>query len=145
MPLTPEDIRDKKFSTVRGFREGYSLREVDAFLDEVQQDLSNLLAELAGFRAKNAVEEENKASAVRMLELAQRTAEDHVAAAKAEAERVIHEAREKIAALHAEADVQRAAMERRVDDLKAFEKEYRSRLRSFIEAAVSDLDGRGQD
>ncbi len=33
MPLTPEDVRNKQFTTVR-LREGYDEDEVDAFLDE---------------------------------------------------------------------------------------------------------------
>ena len=35
MPLTPEDVRNKQFRTVR-LREGYDEDEVDAFLDEVE-------------------------------------------------------------------------------------------------------------
>src|SRR5437879_169748 len=41
MPLTPEDVRNKQFSTVR-LREGYDMDEVDAFLDEVEAELTRL-------------------------------------------------------------------------------------------------------
>src|SRR5204863_5913481 len=41
MPLTPEDVRNKQFSTVR-LREGYEMDEVDAFLDEVEAELTRL-------------------------------------------------------------------------------------------------------
>src|SRR3954452_10322605 len=44
MPLTPEDVQKKQFSTVR-FKEGYDEEEVDAFLDEVEAELRRLLAE----------------------------------------------------------------------------------------------------
>ena len=33
MPLSPEDVRNKQFTTVR-LREGYDEDEVDAFLDQ---------------------------------------------------------------------------------------------------------------
>ncbi|MBV9829979.1 MAG: DivIVA domain-containing protein, partial [Marmoricola sp.] len=35
MPLTPEDVSNKRFTPVR-LREGYDMGEVDAFLDEVE-------------------------------------------------------------------------------------------------------------
>ena len=41
MPLTPEDVQNKRFSTVR-FKEGYDEEEVDAFLDEVEAELRQL-------------------------------------------------------------------------------------------------------
>ena len=34
MPLTPEDVSNKRFTPVR-LREGYDMGEVDQFLDEV--------------------------------------------------------------------------------------------------------------
>jgi DivIVA domain-containing protein len=36
MALTPEDVRNKQFTTVR-FKEGYDLDEVDNFLDEIEE------------------------------------------------------------------------------------------------------------
>ncbi|MEO6605667.1 MAG: DivIVA domain-containing protein, partial [Aeromicrobium sp.] len=38
MPLTPEDVRNKRFTPVR-LREGYDMGEVDQFLDEVEAEL----------------------------------------------------------------------------------------------------------
>ena len=35
MPLTPEDVSNKRFTPVR-LREGYDMGEVDQFLDEVE-------------------------------------------------------------------------------------------------------------
>ena len=42
MPLTPEDVRNKQFSTVK-FKEGYNEDEVDEFLDQVEAELNRLL------------------------------------------------------------------------------------------------------
>ena len=41
MPLTPEDVDNTRFTTVR-LREGYDMQEVDLFLDEVQEELARL-------------------------------------------------------------------------------------------------------
>ena len=51
MPLTPEDVSNKRFTPVR-LREGYDMGEVDAFLDEVEAELERLLKENADLRSK---------------------------------------------------------------------------------------------
>src|SRR5690348_12831288 len=106
MPLTPEDVQKKQFTTVR-FKEGYDEEEVDAFLDEVEAELRRLLAEnqqlgRAGAPAPAAPvaapeapaaapapappAEDPTETALRTLLLAQRTADEAIAQAKAEAE-----------------------------------------------------------
>jgi DivIVA domain-containing protein len=42
MALTPQDVRDRRFTPVR-LREGYDMAEVDAFLDEVEAELQRLI------------------------------------------------------------------------------------------------------
>jgi DivIVA domain-containing protein len=51
MPLTPEDVSNKRFTPVR-LREGYDMGEVDAFLDEVEAELARLLKENDDLRSK---------------------------------------------------------------------------------------------
>ena len=51
MALSPDDVRNKQFSTVR-FKEGYKLDEVDAFLDEVEAELTRLNAQVAQLQAR---------------------------------------------------------------------------------------------
>lgn len=41
MPLTPQDVQEKQFATVR-LKEGYDMQEVDDFLDEVQAELERM-------------------------------------------------------------------------------------------------------
>ncbi len=53
MPLTPEDVRNKRFTPVR-LREGYDMGEVDQFLDEVVAELERLTVENDELRAKVA-------------------------------------------------------------------------------------------
>src|SRR5881397_2707292 len=51
MPLTPEDVSNKRFTPVR-LREGYDTGEVDQFLDEVEAELARLTKENDDLRAK---------------------------------------------------------------------------------------------
>lgn len=51
MPLTPEDVSNKRFTPVR-LREGYDMGEVDQFLDEVEAELERLNQENDDLRAK---------------------------------------------------------------------------------------------
>ncbi len=51
MPLTPEDVRNKRFTPVR-LREGYDMGEVDQFLDEVEAELERLTGENTDLRGK---------------------------------------------------------------------------------------------
>jgi DivIVA domain-containing protein len=51
MPLTPEDVSNKRFTPVR-LREGYDMGEVDQFLDEVESELARLTKENDDLRSK---------------------------------------------------------------------------------------------
>ena len=53
MPLTPEDVSNKRFTPVR-LREGYDMGEVDQFLDEVESELDRLNKENDDLRNKLA-------------------------------------------------------------------------------------------
>jgi DivIVA domain-containing protein len=104
--------------------------------------------------------------ALRVLMMAQRTADDHVNDARREAdkllsdartkaEEVTREARAKADALerdarqrHQEAiaglDTKRTALQKHIEELKQFEREYRTRLKAYLESQLRDLDGRAQ-
>ena len=51
MPLTPQDVSNKRFTPVR-LREGYDMGEVDQFLDEVEAELARLLKENEELRSR---------------------------------------------------------------------------------------------
>src|SRR5689334_19296683 len=111
VPLTPADVANKQFKIT--FR-GYSLDEVDAFLDEVEGELGRLLRENSeissgrpaapAFQAPPAAPVavpppaapiapgEGQEAALRTLLLAQRTADEVVAEARAEAGKIVAEA-----------------------------------------------------
>lgn len=192
MPLTPTDVANKQFRIA--FR-GYSLDEVDAFLDEVETELTRLLRENADARnrapsapapaatAAPAAEAaapvaplagmEGQEAALRTLLLAQRTADEAIAEARAEADEIVSSARTEadraLSSARAEADrtlssanerasrldeevaakiqaatgdleARRRALEVRIEELRAFEREYRTRLKAYLETQLRELD-----
>ncbi|HEX2176770.1 MAG TPA: DivIVA domain-containing protein [Nocardioidaceae bacterium] len=228
MPLTPEDVRSKRFTPVR-LREGYDMGEVDQFLDEVEAELERLTQENNDLRAKveaahnggapvaapkpaettaptaptpppapptppapttseaqaaateagatrtpGTVAEASSAAA-RLLEIATRNADELVNEAKDQADRIVGEARTKAERLESEAkskaerveadartraekldhetaerrnqlfgglERERDKLAQDVEELRAFEREYRSRLRSYFEGQLAVLDGK---
>jgi DivIVA domain-containing protein len=62
MPLTPEDVSNKRFTPVR-LREGYDMGEVDQFLDEVESELARLIKENDDLREKLGVGQDSPAGA----------------------------------------------------------------------------------
>ena len=217
MPLTPTDVANKQFKIA--FR-GYSLDEVDAFLDEVETELSRLLRENAagqdpsasGFVPSGAPVGQSAAArprvpalsgmegqeaALRTLLLAQRTADEAIAEARAEAEQIVSAARAeadttlgkarseadttlgkarseaettlgkarteaqstlgtaqrkaasvdedvaaRIQAATGDLDQRRRDLEVRIEELRSFEREYRTRLKAYLETQLRDLDSR---
>jgi DivIVA domain-containing protein len=62
MPLTPEDVSNKRFTPVR-LREGYDMGEVDQFLDEVEAELARLTRENEDLRSKLSAAQQGGGSA----------------------------------------------------------------------------------
>ena len=92
-------------------------------------------------------------ASVRILELAQRTADEHLATARMEAEQLriktqnetdnmINEAKTTVANLTREFEGQRVGLERKIEELRAYEREYRSRLRSYLEGQLRELENK---
>ncbi|HVM26906.1 MAG TPA: DivIVA domain-containing protein [Mycobacteriales bacterium] len=136
MPLTPTDVANKQFTLSR-LRPGYLVDEVDAFLDEVESELARLFRENNELRnraapappsAPSAAPEpaappepqqaaapaaplgpmEGQEAALRTLLLAQRTADEAVAEARAEAAQMVQaaqsEAEQLLSSARAEAE-----------------------------------------
>ena len=142
MPLSAQDVHDKQFKLVRQST-GYDIEEVDAFLDEVEAELTRLAAELAAARAGRPATAggglDAGASAARILELAQRTADEVVAEARRTAELLVGEAEQRSRSAVAALEVQRADLEARVDSLRERESGLRSRMTSYLEAQLREL------
>ncbi|WP_147916594.1 DivIVA domain-containing protein [Ruania zhangjianzhongii] len=93
-------------------------------------------------------------SATGMLQLAQRLHDEYVNNGKSEADRLVSEARVEGERVTREADEQRSRtlnqleserslLERKIDELRVFERDYRTRLKSYLEGLLSDVEGRG--
>jgi DivIVA domain-containing protein len=100
--------------------------------------------------------EDNMDTAARVLALAQQTADQAIADARREADEITSDARARAESLERDAQErhrqamgslvqQREELERRVDDLRAFEREYRSRLKAYLEGQLRDLEAGASD
>ena len=96
------------------------------------------------------------ATSSQLLQLARKLHDQHVQEGRTERERIIEEGKAAAQRLIAEAemrqrneinelDQQRIAVERRIEELKGFEKEYRSHLKQYLETQLIDLNSSGQD
>lgn len=151
------------------------LNELKAQLDRVQRDKAAaeqaaraMQAELEQLRAQgtSVVAGDGEQQALRVLMMAQRTADDHVSDARREADKLLSDARSKAEEVTREArakadalerdarqrhqeamgglDAKRTALQEHIEGLKQFEREYRTRLKAYLESQLRDLDGRGQ-
>lgn len=93
-------------------------------------------------------------SAAGMLHLAQKLHDDYVrsgqeegdrivAEAKAEAARIVNEAQETSDRTLTKLEQEKALLERKIDELRLFERDYRARLKSYLQNLLTDLDQRG--
>lgn len=86
-----------------------------------------------------------------MLELAQRLHDEHVSNGKAEADRIVNEARATGESIVREAEDQRnrtlaqlekerSGLEHKIDELRRFESDYRTRLKSYLRNLLSNVE-----
>ena len=197
MPLTPEDVVNKRFQPTK-FREGYDQDEVDDFLDEIVVELRRLGQENEDLRQRLLASESRIAELQRsgagladqlnnptaesaltptaavvtpsafpeatgdpstldanntnnLLQLARKLHEEHVreglakrdaliAEGHATAARVVREAEAQQRADMSRLEQDKALIEHSIQELKSFEREYRIKLRAYIEGQLADLD-----
>ena len=187
MPLTPEDVVNKRFQPTK-FREGYDQDEVDDFLDEIvlamrrvtqeNEDLRQRLLAADGRIAElqrsgaSLVQQVNSAEASNadfpqaasdmsgfesnntnnLLQLARKLHEEHVreglekrdaliAEGHATASRIVRESEAQHKADLNRLEQEKALAENDVQTLRNFEKDYRAKLKAYIESQLSDLEG----
>lgn len=94
------------------------------------------------------------AASAGIIELAQRLHDEHVAEGQAQRDKLIADAQSQAASIVAEAEArgreeiarlekERGTLETRIAELRQFERDYRSQLRSYIEGKLRDLDTTG--
>jgi DivIVA domain-containing protein len=92
-------------------------------------------------------------AAAGMLALAQKLHDEYVRNGEQQRDRIVGEAREHANRLMREAEEkqaqtlgsleqERALLERKIDELRAFEREYRSRLKSYLEGQLRELEAK---
>ncbi|WP_425339206.1 hypothetical protein [Microterricola viridarii] len=98
-----------------------------------------------------AAEAEEQASTTNLLQLARRLHEEHVregaekrdaliAEGHATAARVVAESEAKQRAQIGALEKERSALEAKIDGLRTFEREYRAKLKSYIEGQLHELE-----
>ncbi|CEA07841.1 Cell wall synthesis protein Wag31 [Arthrobacter saudimassiliensis] len=101
-----------------------------------------------------AKSENTAENAAGILAMAQKMHDDYVGAgieqrdkiiaeAQIEASGLVNEAQEKSRKVLSSLEQQKAVLERKVEQLRVFERDYRSRLKAYIEGQLRDLDARG--
>jgi DivIVA domain-containing protein len=150
------------------------LADLKTQLDRIQREKAaaeqaarQMQMEIDSMRATGPVASgDGEQQALRVLMMAQRTADEHVSDARREADKLLTDARTKADELTLDArtkaealerdarqrhqevmgglDAKRTALQKHIEELKQFEREYRTRLKAYLESQLRDLEGRGQ-
>jgi DivIVA domain-containing protein len=159
-PRLASELADLKTQFERVQREKSS---AESAARSMQQELDQLRAQGGAVGGGTG---DGEQQALRVLMMAQRTADDHVSDARREADKLLSEARTKAEEVtrdarakadalerdarqrHQEAmgglDAKRTALQKHIEELKQFEREYRTRLKAYLESQLRDLTGREQ-
>ncbi len=156
MALGPMEIHQKEFNTVR--MGGYNKEEVDAFLDQVADEMDRLIhrsQELMGMvenmRSKVTEYDSMQQTLQNALINAQRSADGTLQEAQSQADTLLEEARSQAASLMEEAGrskeaaVQEAGVERdrlaaELDQLRAAADDYIASVRGMLDSTARTLD-----
>lgn len=140
--ITPLDIENKKFS--KQVMNGYSVEEVDDFLDDLTVDYSKNYKEVTELKSK--IEELNKSlehyktieeTLQNTLVMAQKTAEDVKNVAKQQAEQIINEAKGSAKKQADDLEAEVIAKKKELDDVKKQFDIYKAKMESLL---ISQLE-----
>ncbi len=137
MNITPLDIRQKQFST--GFR-GFNITEVDNFLEEVTSEMEALIRENESLKEQNAALEaqlvefrQTEKSLRDTLMAAQKMSEDLKGAAEKEARLKMKEAEMEAEKIVRDARIKLAKTEEEIAELNRIKERFRMKVRGIIE------------
>lgn len=140
--ITPLDIENKKFS--KQMMNGYSVDEVDDFLDELTIDYTKNYKEVNELRSK--VDELNKSlehykaieeTLQNTLVMAQSTAEDVKKVARQQADQIINEAKGNAQKQASDLDNEIIAKKKELEDVKKQFDIYKAKMESLL---ISQLE-----
>ncbi|QSB04250.1 DivIVA domain-containing protein [Natronoglycomyces albus] len=146
----------------------HAIAVLEADLEETRHQAEVALQQNSGAMQQAAAGAEGgEQQALRLLMVAQRTADDHLEDARREAETVLGEARSQSEDMVAQArskaerlerdaqqrhqeimgalETERATLSKYIEELKTFERDYRTRLKAYLESQLRDLDGRSRE
>ena len=140
--ITPLDIENKKFA--KQMVNGYSVNEVDDFLDELTVEYEKLYKENARLKS-NAEELHNDVGQYKTIEstiqstliMAQKTAEEVKDVAKKQAEQILEDAKSQAKQSVDELNFQITAKEKELEDLKRQFDVYKAKMESLL---ISQLE-----
>ena len=140
--ITPLDIENKKFS--KQVMNGYSVDEVDDFLDELTADYSKSYKESTELKEKISELEKNiqhyktiEATLQNTLLMAQKTAEDVKSVAQQQAEQIVNEAKVVAQKEVGNLDIEIKNKRKELDDIKNQFDVYKAKMESLL---ISQLE-----
>ena len=148
--LTPLDIENKKFS--KQMMSGYSVDEVDEFLDEITADYEKLYKESA--EAKNKIEDMQEDMAKykniestlnNTLIMAQTAADDVKNLAKQQAEAILNEAQANAKQAVVELEQEIAMKQKELEDLQKQFDVYKAKMESLLISQLELLKDHKED
>ena len=140
--LTPLDIENKKFS--RQIVNGYSVEEVDDFLDDLTKDYEKMYKEVAEANNKLQDMQENiskykniETTLQSTLIMAQNTADEVRESAKMQAEQIINEAQTEAKQTVAELEQEIAIKRKELEEIQKQFDVYKAKMESLL---ISQLE-----
>lgn len=143
MPLTPIDVQQKTFGTAL---RGYDLDEVDDFLDEVvtalkdyEQRLRDAQERISTLEMEVTDRGDAEGAIARALVAAQRSADAIVDDARAEAERILAEARVEASEIDRARDQERSSASAEIERIRSLVADLRTRVHGLAGAVGASL------
>ena len=148
--LTPLDIENKKFS--KQMMNGYSIDEVDDFLDELTVDYEKIYKELQESRTtaeelrKNLEHYKNiEATLQSTLVMAQSTAEEVKKVARQQADQIIADAKGNVQKSVDDLEQEMIVKKKEMDDIKKQFDIYKAKMESLLISQLELLKDMNQD
>jgi len=152
--LAAAEARIAELSRAGGSNAPVALAKAEAPPEPVRAVTPAVAAAVTPSAPAVSAETSEPESATGMLALAQKLHDDYVRSGQEEGDRIIKDAKTQATRIVREAEEtshrtltqleqERSLLERKIDELRVFERDYRTRLKSYLENLLGDLDNRG--
>ncbi|MGY1650349.1 DivIVA domain-containing protein [Geodermatophilus sp. SYSU D01119] len=152
-PAPPQQPAPREDDTTRASRMlALASETADRYVNEAKAQADQMVA--AAKTTSDRTVADARAKSEQMVNEAKLRADSMISDARTRADTMEREARAKAAALEQDAErrhrevmgpleEKRTNLERKIEELRTFEREYRTRFRSYLESHLRDLDSRG--